>query len=400
MDIFIARQGIYNYKEKVVAYELLYRNSMENKFSEDIDEDKATYKLIENINSFGLDTLTDNKIAFINFTEGLIKDNFATLLPKEKVVIEILENVEANKEVLESLGKLKSEGYIIALDDLEKVNDLIKFIDYIDIVKIDFLISKKEERKKIANVCNKLGIKILAEKIESKEELSEAIKLGCQYFQGYYFSKPSIFLGKDIAVRNVSIMNILRELSKEDYDVKKVEQLMKMDVALTYKFFQFINSSYFSFLQNIESIKQSIVLIGKKELRKWLFILSVSEISTLKNDEYTKSITMRARFNELIAEEIINVEKSSAFIVGLFSDLHLMVKEDIKDILNKLPLNKEIKDALLGKENIYKDILDLTLAYEGIDREEIFRLSKKIGLESSTLIKKYYLTLEWCNRLP
>lgn len=399
MDIFIARQGIYDYKEKIVAYELLYRDSLENKFSSDIDEDKATYKLIENINSFGLDTLTDNKRAFINFTENLIKNNFATILPKEKVVIEILENVKANEDVLQSLAKLRKDGYIIALDDLEKLNDLIKFVNYIDIVKIDFLISTKEERKRIASVCNKLDIKILAEKIETKEELDEAIKLGCDYFQGYYFSRPSIFLGKDVEVKNISIMNILKELSNEDYDVKKVEMLMKNDIGLTYKFFQFINSSYFSFFQNIESIKQAIMLIGKKELRKWLFILSVSEIATLKSEEYSKNITIRARFNELIAEEIGKVEKNSAFIVGLFSDLHLMINKDMERILNKLPLNNDIKDALIGRENIYKDILDLTLAYEKVDTKEILRLSKKINIESSVLLKKYYLTLDWCSRL-
>jgi len=141
------------------------------------------------------------------------------------------------------------------------------------------------------------------------------------------------------------------------------------------------------------------MLIGKKELRKWLFILSVSEISNLKSEEYSKNITIRARFNELIAEEIGKIEKSSAFIVGLFSDLHLIVNQDIERILNKLPLNNDIKDALIGKENIYKDILDLTLAYEKVDTKEILRLSKKINIESSVLLEKYYLTLDWCNRL-
>lgn len=400
MDIFIARQGIYDYKERIVAYELLYRNSMENKFSEEIDEDKATYKLIENINAFGLDTLTDNKRAFINFPEGLIKNNFATLLPKDKVVIEILENVEAKKEVLESLGKLKSEGYKIALDDLEKVNDLLEFIDYVDIVKIDFLLSTKEERKKIIRVCSKRDIKTLAEKIETKEEFKEAIKLGCNYFQGYYFSKPSVFLRGDIEVKNISIMNILNELSNEDYNLEKVEVLMKIDVAITYKFFQFINSSYFNFIQSIESIKQAIMLIGRKELRKWLFILSVSEISNYKSEEYAKTIIMRSRFNELIAEDLQDVESSSAFIVGLFSDLNLMLKEDINQTIDKLPLNKDIKDALIGKSNIYRDILDLTLAYEKVEIKEIVRLSQKIGVETSTLVEKYYLTIEWCNGLP
>jgi len=399
MDIFIARQGIYNLKEKIVAYELLYRNSMENKFIGDINEDKATYKLIENINAFGLDKIIDNKIAFINFTEGLIKNNMWTLLPKEKVVIEILENVLPTQEVLYELSRLKTSGYTIALDDLENIDNLINFVNYIDIVKIDFILSTKKQREKISYVCKRLNIKIVAEKIETKEDFDEAVKLGCEYFQGYYFSRPAILLGKDLEVKNISIINILMEIIDEDYDIDRVEEVMKADVALTYKFFKFINSSYFSFLQKIESIKQSIMLIGKKELRKWLLILTVSEIINNKNEEYEKNIIIRAKFIELIAQDTNNIESSSAFIVGLFSDLHLMINEDMQYIVDNLPLNQEIKNALKGEENIYKSILDLALAYENLDSKKISMITEKIGINKATLINKYYLAIEWCEKI-
>ncbi|WP_219928496.1 EAL and HDOD domain-containing protein, partial [Bacillus anthracis] len=226
---------IYNKEEKVVAYELLYRNSLKNNFNNSIEDDEATYKVIDNISSFGLDILTDNKLAFVNFPEKLIKKNIATLLPKERVVIEILESVSPSEDVISQLSYLKELGYYIALDDVVDINDIINFIGVIDIVKVDFILSSKESRIRIAQICKKFKIKMLAEKIETLDDLEEAKNLEYDYFQGFYYSKPSIFLGKDMAIKNTSIFTLLIELIREDYDIDKVEYTMKTDIALTYE---------------------------------------------------------------------------------------------------------------------------------------------------------------------
>ena len=152
MDIFIARQGIYNSLNKVVAYELLYRNSFKNSFAPFIEDEIAPYKVIENISSFGLDILTDNKIAFVNFSEQLIIKNIATLLPKENVVIEVLETVSPSPEIIHKLSSLKDLGYYIALDDVIDAKHILKFIGVIDIVKVDFLLSSNKSRKEISYV--------------------------------------------------------------------------------------------------------------------------------------------------------------------------------------------------------------------------------------------------------
>ena len=332
MDIFIARQGIYDRDGKVVAYELLYRNSLENSYNPSIEDEISTYKVIENISSFGLDILTNKKRAFVNFSEVLIKKDIATLLPKENIVIEVLETVSPSQEIINKLLFLKELGYCIALDDVIDVKHIINFIGVIDIVKVDFILSNSKSRKEIAYVCNKYNITMLAEKIETSEDLNEAKELGYTFFQGYYYSKPSIFLGKDIAVKNTSIFMLLVELIKEDYDVDKVEYVIKTDVALTYKFLKFINSSYFNFLQEIKSIKQAIVLIGREELRKWLSILSVAEMSSV-NDGYANSIIIRAKFCEEIAKIIYCKDETSAFMVGLFSNIHLMIEKDINYVV-------------------------------------------------------------------
>ncbi|MBU5453885.1 EAL and HDOD domain-containing protein [Caproiciproducens sp. MSJ-32] len=399
MDIFIARQGIYDREEKVVAYELLYRNSTINSFNSNVEDELATYQLIENINAFGIDKLTNNKIGFVNFPEQLINKNIATLLPKDKVVIEILENVKPTEEVMKNLKKLKKQGYSLALDDVEREEDLKEFVDLIDVVKVDFILSSKEKREKIAKLCKKHNIKMLAEKIENIEALNEAKKLGFHYFQGYYYSKPSIFLGKDIKIKNSSVFLILAELIKENSDLEKIENMIKRDVALTYKFLKFINSSYFDFIEEISSIKEAILLIGKEELMKWLSVLSFIELSSNSNDEHTYNTVIRAKYCEKLAELICYEKKEEAFLVGLFSNLHLMMEKDLKILLEDLPINNNIKEALLGKNCILKNILDLVLAYEKVEEEKIIKLCALLGVDEGKLWDLYFHSLEWSKKI-
>lgn len=398
MDIFIARQGIYDKNGKVVAYELLYRNSMENSYNPLIEDEVSTYKVIENISSFGLDILTNKKRAFVNFSEALIMKDIATLLPKENVVIEVLETVNPSEEIINKLLSLKDLGYYIALDDVVEVEHIVKFIGVIDIVKVDFRLATSEARKKIAYICNKYNIDMLAEKVETSEELNEAKELGYIYFQGYYYSKSSIFLGKDIAVKNTSIFMLLVELIKENYDIDKVEYIMKTDVALTYKFLKFINSSYFNFLQEIKSIRQAIILIGREELRKWLSILTVVEMSSI-NSGYANSIIIRAKFCEEISNIISSNYAPQAFMVGLFSNMHQMIEKNIDYVVKELPLNSEIKNALLGEQNVLKDILDLALAYEKVDSDKITEMRKKMSINEDLLWRIYSKSIEWCSNI-
>ncbi|GAB6169443.1 EAL domain-containing protein [Clostridium carnis] len=399
MDIFIARQAIYDKSEKVIGYELLYRSSLENSFDSSIEANKATYKVIENISSFGLDELTNNKIALVNFSEEVINSNIATLLPKEKVVIEVLEDVKPTKEILENLKILKRKGYRIALDDVVNLEQTLEFIDVIDIIKVDFMLSTKNQRKELSDFIVKTNIKLLAEKIETDEDLHEAIELGFEYFQGYYYSKPSVLFGKDVVIKNSSIFSILVELLKDDFDMDIVENIIKSDVALMYKFLRFINSSYFNFLQEISSIKQAIMLIGRGELKKWISILSIVEMASYKNAEYANNTVIRAKFCEVMLEEISSEEKSMAFMVGLFSDLHLMIEKDMRSIVDELPVSIDIKKALLGEENIYKQILDIALAYEKMDMTKINSLCKKVKLDTSILGNLYLKSIEWTKNI-
>lgn len=191
MNNVVGKQAIFDKNKNIVAYELLYRCGSDN-FCSMTDGAAATYDVLNNIFTTGLKNITQGKRGFINFSTDLIKDNIIFTLPKELVVIEILEDVIANDEIMSICEKLQTRGYKLALDDFcikDMNNPLLK---YVDIVKVDFPKVTIEERKMIVESMKSKNITCLAEKVESYEELEEAIVMGFDYFQGFCLSMPEI----------------------------------------------------------------------------------------------------------------------------------------------------------------------------------------------------------------
>jgi len=402
MDIFVARQPIFDKKQKVFAYELLYRNGIEN-YCENIDGDKATSMVI--INSFlsiGIETLTNNKRAFINFTENLIRDEIPTLFPNKSIVVEILEDVKPDEEVIKKCKKLKSEGYILALDDFifKDISIYKRFIDVVDIVKVDFMQNSFADRAAIVKELKNSKIKFLAEKVESREEYFEAIEMGYEYFQGYFFSKPVIVSGKDISSSKLNCMEILNEINRPEPDYNKLASIVERDISLSYKLLRVINFPAFYTNSRITSIKQALVLFGFKGIRKWISLIFLRDIGKDKPDEILKSALVRGKLGEFIAPKVgLKDRKSELFIMGLFSVIDVVMDKPLGEILKELPLSEDIKEALLGKENKLNDIYRLILSYEKGDWQNYLKYSNKLKLKEVEIPKHYIEVLEWVEEI-
>lgn len=198
MEAFVARQPIFDRNLDIFGYELLFRSGHDN-FYDGMDENAATSSVIYNsLSVIGIENLTANKRAFINFPYEMLINGAASTLPKESVVIEILENVYPDHDIINECRKLKQLGYMLALDDFILKPEYQPLIELADVIKIDFLLTKSEEREPIIKKINSSKIKFLAEKVETKEEYEQAYKLGYSYFQGYFLSKPVIIRGIDI----------------------------------------------------------------------------------------------------------------------------------------------------------------------------------------------------------
>lgn len=395
--MFIARQPIFDRTKKVIAYELLFRSSADNIY-ESNDADKATSQVISaSFLSVGLDVLTGGKMAFINFTGNLLKQNVAHLLPQDAVAIEILETVEPDAEIIGACRELKRNGYTLVLDDFVSHPRFLPLVRMADIIKIDFLNTETQEKKEVMQRYHSLpNLKFLAEKVETQAAFDEAVKLGYSYFQGYFFSRPVVIQRKEIPASKFTHLHLLKEIRSDNLDYKKVEDLIKRDLALCFKLFKYINSAAFGLRQQVSSIRQAITLLGQRELMKWVSLNAIYYLDQSKPAELVTASVMRGCFCELIASRAGHKQiAADVFIMGLFSLIDAILDCAFEDILLELPITDEIKAALLGQAGFHRNILEIAIAYERGDWSSALAFAEKVGIAQEALADAYIGALRW-----
>lgn len=402
---FVARQPIFDRKRKVVGYELLFRAGFANVFNDYWSADNASSQtLLDSFLLFGINELTGGKQAFINFTRNILLSNVASIFSNDSLVIELLETIEPDSDIIAACKKLKQSGYRMALDDFTFDLDLKPLIDFMDIIKVDFLETKGEKRRQVfesLGITNhKKHIKLLAEKIETHEDFNLAMDMGYDYFQGYFFSKPVVVARKDIPSVKLNLLRLLGKIYQPEIDLYEVETVIKQDVSLAYKLIRFINSPNFGLTVEVQSIMHVLNLLGIKEVRKWVSLLALSQLSQDEPEELVVESVVRARFCELIAEHTGKKEKSAEFfLMGLFSLIDVFFERPMSEILKELPLSREIKDALIDGTGLMGDVLHFAKSYQIGDWDTIFKLSSQIKLDEEIIPELYFDTVVWANAL-
>jgi len=400
MDIFIARQPIFDRSEKVIAYELLYRTNEKNFFDGSISSDIATSILLMNSYfSFGLENLIGEEKAFINFDHKLIETEIPRLLNKDLVVIELLEDIKPDRAFIDKIIALKKEGYIIALDDYVfgyKYNELTAIVD---IIKVDFFENTSRQITLIAKKWKAMGKLLLAEKVETKDIYEWAIKLGFDYFQGYFFSKPAVIKGKKISDHAFQYIQLLEELNKEEPNNKVISKIIETDVTLSYKLLKLVNSS-FSLSNQISSINHALAILGSSAFRKWLSLAMVQNLGSDKPSELIKTSMIRSALMGNIAEHTAYKAVSEELnLVGILSVLDALLDKPMEEIVLTLPLSDNIKNALLLEESPYLNFCLIILAYEKGEFSKLDELCATINYDTKRLPQAYYEAIKWADDL-
>ncbi len=400
MEVFVARQPIFDRNQRVCAYELLYRYGPENSYNNP-NGDRATSEVIAN--SFlviGLETLTRGKRAFINFTENLLKEELATALPKDLIGVEIIENVEINSGVIEACQKLKGLGYLLALDDFVYNSKTSALVKMADVIKIDFISTPINERREIVKRLGDGKVVFLAEKVETREEFEQAMAWGYSLFQGHFFSKPTILSRKDIKGYKFTQIRVLQEISQPEPDFSVIENIIKRDVALSYKLLKYINSAAYGFRQRVQSIKHALVMLGLVEVKKWVSLIALREMCKDKPDEIMICSMIRGRFGELLAPKVgLGSDSSELFMVGLFSMIDALVDRPMGCVVADLPISDDVKNTLLMQESKYLPVFNLILAYERADWESFSTIARQLKLSEQEVPDLFVQSLEWANQV-
>ncbi|MBN8236150.1 EAL domain-containing protein [Halobacillus kuroshimensis] len=406
MEVFVARQPILTVEDDVYAYELLYRNSEENRFVP-MDENKATSDVL--MNSFvtiGLERLSNHKPCFINFTEDLLLEKIPAYFAPEELVVEILEDVSFSFEMIQVCRELKSKGYTIALDDFidpERAS-IFELLHYVDIIKVDIRMVTEENRRKIMALAGNYNIRLLAEKVETREEHERCLQEGFELFQGFYYSRPDIVKGVDIPFFTSTYVQMLMELSTadEDIDMERITKILEQDPALTYKLLRLINTSRRESKIPVESIKQAVMLLGTESLKKWLYVLSVDQTIPAKSAHtrlIVKTSLVRAKMCEQMAVKIYTKEKAEGyFLTGFMSLIDVLTQRPSLETIEPLPLAEEIKEAFRGENNTYRKLLDIAVKLEAADFDWLERLTD-FPLTLSQLFECYGRAAAWAERL-
>lgn len=366
MKIYMARQPIFKENKKLYAYELLYRDSEINAYNPSVDGNRATRAVLSDaLTSFGLKNLTQGKKAFVNFTRELLLQGVPYMLDPRDFVIEVLENVQLDDALVERIRDLKQEGYTIALDDYTGNRKFDRLFEHLDVVKVDFQLLSKEKRSRVAQRVKSFGIKLLAEKIETEMDYQQAVNDGYQYFQGYYFAQPMMVSIHSTDVATITCLRMLHEISKVSPDYSSMAEIIRRDVNLTYKLLRRINTLEYFHSHRVTSIKSALVHMGLDELRRWVLLILIREITGKGMDEMTRLALIRGIFAEKLLEGIGMCEKSyEAFTTGMFSMIDVILQEDLANLLDDLCISEEVRRALLGEKNLFGSMLYFVKMYE------------------------------------
>jgi len=385
----IARQPILNRKKKTVAYELLFRSINKGK---DFDGSQATAEVItSSLDLIGLENLTGNKKAYINFTADLIKSEIAELLPQQKIGIEILEDIKIDDDLIDCSKRIKDSGHVLLLDDFVFQKELIPLIEIADIIKIDFLQTKGQKRKEIIQLIKENynpDAKFLAEKIETYQEFKTAYQMGYDYFQGYFFTKPDTISTRKIPSYKFNYLQVINELNSYEPDFKEISKIIKNDISMSYSLLRTINAAIYGY--QVSSIRQAAVLLGINKLRKWAMLYFIKGLSDDKPYDLFSSTLVRAKMAELISIELNLKEKSSEYYTaGIISMLNAYLDRPLINIVKELSLTDEIKKAVLNLEGKMGEILQLIILFEKAEWKQLEKLELKYNLDSDTIFILY-----------
>lgn len=398
LDVFLARQPIFDRRDRLVGYELLYRNAPEVNRAEGADPDHMSSDVIvQAFLGIGIERLTGGVPGFVNCTREMLVDGTFRLLPRESVVIELLESVEADEEVVDACVRIVESGYRLALDDFVAGPGTEPLLRVAEIVKIDVLSRSSAETAELVAMMRGLGVRMLAERVETEEMRRRCEELGFDLFQGYFFARPEILANREVPVEQAGIIRLMNRLRDERATDGELAEEFRVDPSLSYRLLRIVNAAALGG-RGVRSIPHAIQLVGREALHRWLSLLLVSSLSTGSDlsVELVHLAVQRARLCELLGEWRGRTEEEEPlFLVGLFSMLDALLRVPVERIVESVDLAPDVRDALLHRGGPYAPALELVEAYERGAWDRVPALAATVGVSALDLPDLYVRALQW-----
>ncbi len=380
--IFIGRQPIIDSGKSIFGYEILFRSTAEENVSGVTVSDNlsATANVLENIYDMGIKTLMGESPAFINVTPDILKRGMIELLPKDKVVLEILETSKIDDNAVSVIKEFKSKGFNISLNNFAYEEEWEPFLEVADYVKLDSKQYSKTEIKEMLMLLKGYGAKLIISKVEANEDFEFYKGIGFDLFQGYFFQKPVIISSTTLDPDYIILLNIFNSF-QANADIEEIEALFKMSPDLIYRLLTLINSVAYEFMTKISSVKQAIALLGYDNVSRWILtIVLASKKSGFRSDPLLESAMIKGRMMEDICKKYINKGLSDkAFLAGMLSMVNVALGISLKELFNRITIDSVINEALLEHKGKLGELAEFMDAYNTGDYASADTVLKKIN---------------------
>jgi len=388
---FVARQPILDRSQNVFGYELLFRNGVEDYFN--ADPELAARSTLDSSLLYGINMLCDKRRAFVNCTCEVLFKDLITLLPPHQTVAEILETVEPEDRVIAACKRLKAAGYLIALDDFAPNDPRLPLVEFADIIKVDIRATRPEERAGMMRRFGSPACKMLAEKLETPHEYRQARDMGFVYFQGYFFCRPEIVIGREVPASRLHYIRLLEMVSRREMDMRELEKMLKQEASICYRLLRYLNSPLFGFPLEIKSIRHAIAVLGEREMRRWIRLVVTVGAAEQRCSELVLMGLARARFCELLSNQLQS--NTDLFLLGLLSIMDAILEVSMEVLLEQLPVERETTMALLGQNSSLRPLYQLMLAQESGEWSQSSALAKQLKLLDEEVASTWWQALRW-----
>ncbi|MDS4015258.1 MAG: EAL domain-containing protein [Candidatus Accumulibacter sp.] len=403
-ELFLGRQPILDRSQQLLAYELLFRSGRRN-VADVSDQVQATATVVTNaFSELAVGDALGPYRGFINVDREFLFSDMIELLPRDAVMLELLETIQPDAEVVARARELRNKGFQLALDDIVGLDaSYDELLELVDVVKVDLQPLTDEQVRAIVARVKPTGAKLLAEKVDSREQMEFCRDLGFELFQGYYFAKPTIIAGKKLDHSQLALMR-LTTLLLEDADTAELEKVFKQEPGLTVNLLRLTNSVASGVRTRITSLRHAITVLGRRQLQRWLQLLLFANQQTGAASPLLQLAATRGRLMELLADKLRGRAPElpeQAFMTGIMSLMPTLLSQRIEDILVQLPVAPAMAQALGdAREGQLGALLALAEASESGDCERIEALLPTLyGLNQTTLNNALSQALAWANNI-
>lgn len=403
MDKCVVRQAIKDRKtDTIVGYELMIQGDEESLYNSNSDSIAANTMmafLSENSNR-----IFNDKTTFMTFTPSLLFRNTPKIFDKEKIIIQIEDNIIIHPLANVLITKYKKEGYRFAINNFQFTPKYFSMLEHVDYIKVNVAEELTEQQKNslanITDMAHGFGKDVIATGVNSKEAHDCASEIEADYVEGNYISDTMITKTSKLEYLQGNLYQLIMEITKEEPDTEKLEVIIGRDAALTYALLKMANSAYFTVHNETSSIRQAIVRVGINQLKQWVYLLSFKQGDNA-SEEMLKVSFMRANFASALVRKMkkFAITASDAYLMGMFSTLEYMIDATMEEILEDIPIAEAVKKALISKEGDAGKLYDLILHYERAEWEDIKKLAEQLGIQTNVMAQIYMECVDEVNNI-